>query len=520
LHLQAQALLLFAALGLIAVVTIVGQGLSRHIFEAADDFPALAALGMTPAQLGALGLLRAVVTAAVAALVSIVVAVLLSPVFPIGFARAAEVSPGLHVDAFALSLGAAALLGAIVARGLVPAIRAATAWRRVRVERGSRLAMRLARLGAPPSVVTGVRMALEPGRGSSAVPVRAALVGGVIAVASFTAAYTLGASQSALARTPSMYGWTWDVSAGNPNGEDVRDSFVPMLSRRGDVEAYSGVGSGAVRIEGRQANATGVDTVRGDVEPPAIHGRAPAAADEVGLSPELARTLGRTVGDAVTIEGPKATLKMRVSGIVVSEVGGGVFPKGVVIPLASFERVAGKVSENVFLIRFKPGIDRDAAYASIRAAVGPTVLRPLRSTDLENLGRVAWVPYALAALLLALGLATVAHMLATSVRRRRVELAVLKSLGFRRRQIAATVASQASTTTLIALAVGIPLGVAGGRWAWRVIVDQIGVVPSPVTPVAPVLIGTLATLVLANAIASVPARIAARIPAGVALRVE
>ena len=53
---------------------------------------------------------------------------------------------------------------------------------------------------------------------------------------------------------------------------------------------------------------------------------------------------------------------------------------------------------------------------------------------------------------------------------------------------------QSLTVVLVALVVGVPLGVAVGRALWTVLGDQLGVVPDPVTPVgalAPLVAGVL-----------------------------
>ena len=55
----------------------------------------------------------------------------------------------------------------------------------------------------------------------------------------------------------------------------------------------------------------------------------------------------------------------------------------------------------------------------------------------------------------------------TSVRARRRDLAVLKTLGCSRRQVGATVAWQATTIVGLALVIGIPVGIIAGRWTWR-----------------------------------------------------
>src|SRR5512132_3144824 len=55
-------------------------------------------------------------------------------------------------------------------------------------------------------------------------------------------------------------------------------------------------------------------------------------------------------------------------------------------------------------------------------------------------------------------LGTMAHTLITSVQRRRRDLAVLKTLGFVRGQVAATIAWQATTFAVVALCLGLPFG--------------------------------------------------------------
>jgi ABC-type antimicrobial peptide transport system permease subunit len=120
--------------------------------------------------------------------------------------------------------------------------------------------------------------------------------------------------------------------------------------------------------------------------------------------------------------------------------------------------------------------------------------------------------------LLALG--TTAHALITSVRRRRRDLAILKTLGFRRGQISQTVAWQATTFALVAGLIGVPLGIAGGRWAWRLVAEQLGVAAGPVVPPVPVLAIVAGALLVANLLAAGPGWTAARIQPAAALRSE
>lgn len=102
-----------------------------------------------------------------------------------------------------------------------------------------------------------------------------------------------------------------------------------------------------------------------------------------------------------------------------------------------------------FFVRLDPASDRRAAVGQLQREFPNTVV-PLKQPDLMNLERVGYLPGLLAGLVALLALGTVAHALVTSVRRRRRDLAVLKTLGFVRGQVSQTVAWQATTFALVA----------------------------------------------------------------------
>ena len=70
-----------------------------------------------------------------------------------------------------------------------------------------------ARAGLRPPVTNGLRMALEPGRGTTAVPVRSAFLGAVFGVVGLTAVLVFASSLGHLDSSPRLYGWTWDFKA-------------------------------------------------------------------------------------------------------------------------------------------------------------------------------------------------------------------------------------------------------------------------------------------------------------------
>jgi hypothetical protein len=196
---ETAALLVFAGLATLSALLLVGQTLGRQIFLDSIEYPTLRALGMTRPQLVGVAVVRAAVIGAVGGTLAVAVAVALSPLIPIGVARLAEVTPGIAADWPVLAVGGLAVVAFVAACAAWPARRAADAladpmglvdpvdrWR------SSRLAGALATAAVGPTAAVGVRFALEPGRGRTAVPVRAALAGTVAAVCAITAAAGYG----------------------------------------------------------------------------------------------------------------------------------------------------------------------------------------------------------------------------------------------------------------------------------------------------------------------------------------
>jgi putative ABC transport system permease protein len=143
-----------------------------------------------------------------------------------------------------------------------------------------------------------------------------------------------------------------------------------------------------------------------------------------------------------------------------------------------------------------------------------------RPASITRLARIADVPVMLSGLLVLLAVGTLAHTLVTATRRRRRDLAVLKTLGFVRLQVRGILAWQATTLAAVALLIGLPTGIAAGRWGWRIFAGQLGVLPDPVVPPLAIFIAVPAALFLANVIAALPGQAAARTQPAPLLRSE
>jgi hypothetical protein len=68
--------------------------------------------------------------------------------------------------------------------------------------------------------------------------------------------------------------------------------------------------------------------------------------------------------------------------------------------------------------------------------------------------------------------------------------------------------------------IGLPTGIAAGRWGWRIFAGQLGVLPDPVVPPLAIFIAVPAVLLLVNVVAALPGQAAARTQPAPLLRSE
>jgi FtsX-like permease family len=521
--LQAQALLLLTAFGAAAALLLVGQALFRQSLIEAAAHPTLRALGMSRAQLVALGAARAALIALPAALLSVLLAFLLSPLAPVGRARELEPDPGFDFGASVIVPGAVAVLATVLVLGVLGTVRAiagaGVAPQSGQARRRGRLASALARAGCPPPLVAGVRMALPGGSRPTAVPVRATLVAAILAVAVGGAALTFATSLQHLLDTPRLYGQTWDFEVGG-GGPSIDAAAVRRVSRD---PAVSDVGVGAVEpvdIGGQAVGARAMDDVKGSSAPTVLDGRAPRAPGEVLLGTKTLDALDLRIGDRVAVRSGPRAVRLRIVGrAVLPSSKFNKLSEGAAFSFDDFKRIRPEAAAYALQARIATGADRDAALDRLALIFdGPSIA--VRPTDVGDFGGVEALPLLIIAVFAGAAAAALAHALITSVRRRRRDLAILKTLGFTRNQVVTAVAWQATAVAAIGLLVGLPLGLGIGRFAWNVFAEDLGVVPEAVTPVGLTALVVPATIVLANLIAALPAQTAARTRPALVLRAE
>jgi ABC-type lipoprotein release transport system permease subunit len=536
-HLQAVALELFALFLAIVAALVLGQTLGRQAMAEGVDYPALRALGMTRRQLFGLGVIRASILSVAGIALAIPIAIALSPLAPTGLARAADPNPGVHFDLVALAGGAAIALVVLMLLVLIPCARAARLAERDEVfgraesgaERASRSVEAVTRAGASAPAVVGMRLALEPGRGRTAVPVRTTIAGVVLAIAALTITLSFGASLRYLLDTPRLYGQTWDEGVGWDNVSPQQFAQAIAAARADpNVEKAAPVSAGVpFLVDGVPADGMVVPPEAETFLPPIESGRGPRAADEIALGPKTLRRINKNVGDEVSVSvvGVPAKSFRVVGRLVVPTVGHTAnLGEGSVVTNGGIEQFfPGSDAPDEFVVRFKPGVNETKARAQLEKDVAPagaSTQDPTTPGDLLNFGRSRNLPLILSGLLVLLGLGTLAHALVTSINRRRRDFAICKTLGFTRRDVARAIAWQSSTFIVVSLVFGLVIGVIAGRALWSVYANQLGILNVPRIPLVTLLLIIPSAALLANGLALLPARSAAGTRPAIVLRAE
>ena len=527
---ERDGLLLFALAVLIGGGVLVGQALARAVNAGAADLDTWRALGADRRIALRAMTLPAVITAVVGAAVGLGVAIALSPRFPISQARRYDLDVGVHTDWLVLGIAAAATVVAVLGIALTSALWS-TSGRRAAHATPSTAGRWAARGGLPPALVIGSRLAVEPGRGRRAVPVRSALIGSIVGVLGVVGCFTFRAGLADAAASPQRSGIVWDFVVASGEGS-LAPKDVAAIKGDHDIEGVlHAFWVRNVRINGVTTPTFAIDTLKGALSPVVLDGRAPRSRDEIAFGPGTLRALKLHVGDRVAVGGATGhrakvvgTALLPASSHTDYDQSAWLTPAGLEAAVGPTSHLPPNVYEDYLLVKWAKGAG--VATAERRLAgletgsdafqTSPVVL----PTAVVSLGELRSLPLALGVFFALLATATVAHALVTTVRRRRNELAVLRSLGFTRRQTRLAIAWQATLIAVAGLIVGVPLGIVFGRLVWRWLADNFPVVYVPPLAVVAVLLVIPAAVLLANVLAALPARSAARIRPAEALRTE
>ena len=228
-------------------------------------------------------------------------------------------------------------------------------------------------------------------------PVRAALAGATAAVCVVTAAASFTATLARLAATPAAYGVTWDLAVGNFASAAAAEPVGRRLVGNPEVAAAGGLlGYQPTTVDGQPVLVLAIKERRGALPPAVIEGREPLRPDEIALGSLTLQSLGRRVGDTVTMAAEhQPARRLRVVGRVVLNAPGNeglISPgRGGLIHLELFRDLASEaaVFPSTFLVRLNPAFDRDQAMTRLqREFPGKMTMTPRPHPDIGNLQRV------------------------------------------------------------------------------------------------------------------------------------
>jgi ABC-type antimicrobial peptide transport system permease subunit len=551
-HPQVVGWWLFALIAAVAGLALVGQALARQSLVERESFPTLSALGFRPGQLFGLGLARALLVGLAGGIGAVLLTFLVSPLTPVGEARAAEPVQGFVADPLLFCIGAVGIAVVVLLLAAYPSWRAAQARSVGRsvadpIPHASLVASAAARTGAPPAMLIGIRHAIERGRGRSSVPVATALVGTIAAVTALSATAVFGFSLTHLLDTPTLYGQNWQVDLGGFNASQDQAVASAAVHLPGVKDVSYGVSNKQITVNGdASTNIMMIKSAKGPILLSAVGGRVPTSLGEIGLGTETMAQAHTGIGDVATIafiapNGKTIVSRLRVVGSLVFppvvNQGGGLGDGAMIYFPTVFSILCGTTAASSQCVRsLEQRIDAPTfmnwgmAIATTHDAAGQRAAATLERefpthldvitvpVNLVNFGQAVNFPLLLGLMLAIFGAATLVHLLLVSVSRRRRELALLKVLGFLRGQAAAAVCWQAATVAVVGLVVGVPLGVAVGHLVWEAFAGNVGIVSVTVVPLAALLELTAVVLVGSTVIAAVPALIASRVRPAPALR--
>jgi hypothetical protein len=413
----------------------------------------------------------------------------------------------------------------------------------------------------PAWLWVGVRFAV----GSQITPIvrRPALFTAAAAVATLVTAATVGQGVTRLVHEPSRYGWSFDMYVQDARPQIVTalraDPWIAAVSETAvstvrvgpgcSIDAagsgkaavatglsaaaepaagpmagsgLSSAGSPAARASSMGTPAAGsgpggqparctpfpayaFTAASGHVDWTMLAGRLVTGPDEVVVGTRAARTLDVEVGDSVDVapgESGGQPLRLTVVGIGLGPaISGERLGANLLFDPRTLARVEQTAATHEAFVRAADGVSVDRLAADLGAHYEVVGREP--PEEVANLGGIGGLPELLQLVLGLLAAGAVAHTVLRGWRRRAPDVAVLRVLGATPPRIGAIAVTAAAVVALLAVAIGVPIGLGLGRLIWWEIANAIGVGTDVAVPTAlllglPVTAVALAMLVTAT----------------------
>ncbi|MFH9352017.1 ABC transporter permease [Kitasatospora sp. NPDC017646] len=510
----------FGALGLIVSALIVGNVVSGAVVSGYRHIGVLKSIGFTPRQVVTVYLTMVSVPAVVGTVLGTVAGWFAS--YPILLGAFSGITTGTAVIEPAGWLPVATLLGVpllVALAALVPASRAhrlsaaqaISAGSAPRDGRGLRVQRWLSGTRLPRAVSLGLGQPFaRPGRTALTM---AAIVLGVV-----TVTVTTGLSSTLSKSMDHRDGHTHiDVLTASFSGSKIEPKLTPaqteaMLRATPGAERVSTRGLVRVGLVGYTqpvfADFYGGDDIANVKRLQAVEGRVATGPNEIEAGPSFLKQHGLKVGDRLTLDldGRKLTVT-----IVGKE------DEGNAQAFASNDATRAALTDDPHVVEYDVKLAKGADAAAYQKAVtdadpslSPSVFAPDTPGSVVAIVSFSTTFSVLLSVVAALG---VFNTLLLTIRERRRDLGMLKSIGMTPRQVVAMTVTSVAWQGVVSAVIGIPAGVL----AHRLLIENVGTIEFREDSIniwsAPLLTGlALAGVVIAVLGALVPARSAARLP--------
>lgn len=513
----------FSVFALLAAGFIVANAIGGVVLSQFREIGLLKAVGFTPGQVTLLFLVERLGLGLVAGVAGLFLGTAIAPLF---LRPTAELLNAPAMPAYDPALYLAILAGveAVVALftiwparqgGRIGTVQAITVgFAHVR-SKASRLARLAARLRLPPVMVIGIKDAF-------ARPLRALLTIGGLALTVLTVTFTLGMETSiqVFSRDPALRGIPYDMSVTRgylPDAEARR-----ILEGHPEVSAYYNLTWAYAQVAG-QTGSINTYALSGAYDQFRIiipEGRMFAAPGEALVGQGLLDRFGLKVGDELHLTMNGKPLDLRIVGRYVEMENMGQMA---MYSLETLRQVDPQAEPDAYALKLTPGADAQALKAALlRESSDQFNVEVADKDPPEEIGQVRVVLLGLNIVLVFIGLINLFNTTLLGVRERRRDFGILKTVGLTPRQIVVSVMTGMSLLALLAVLVGIPLGLIVTRLLFNYIGRQmgmgvqLGVIP-PWWWLALLVPGALLVSILGSAI---PARQAAQVRVVEVLRYE
>jgi putative ABC transport system permease protein len=381
-------------------------------------------------------------------------------------------------------------------------------------------------------IATGVRLATAHRR---FLPLALTTFAGVALLVS---GVTFTSSLDHLEASPELYGFTWDA-AGRRNFGDIDVDAVERSVADLDLDRVGGLTSVAAEIDDTPVPGFAVTPIVGNPWPPLVAGRTPSGPGEIVVGRQTMAELGLSVGDRLeavlfsrTYEATPPRAFVVVGSVVapsLSQPGEDGVELGTGFLMSAEDYAESYADDLPEIISFDLGpgatvADVQAAFPDGLPIIGEsfgtewlTDVEPAQVTFATDTLPLVWLGVTILGLAIVLVITLGSWQQVNASRRTYAEL---KTIGFTGRDVRRVVGWQSLSLALPALALAVPVGIAGGRWLWTAFARDVGVIVVPVAPVGLVTGLVLAIVALTQLAGLIPGNVAARTRPAVALREE